>query len=178
MKQLFLFALVVAFASCNSKEEATTKSADEQQKNIEASRVVNKAFQSGDANSIDSVVADDFLNHTEHGDIKGRDSLKAMINMVHTTMKDMKTEVLNEAAGEDYVYTLMRFTGNSKGEMGMPVGPYDMKAIEVARFSNGKIVEHWEYDDMAEMMKMMNPAMNNMGGQKKDSMMKDSSMHK
>lgn len=51
---------------------------------------ITKAFQTGDVSGIDSVVADDFLDHTDRGDVKGKDSMKAMINMMHINFKDME----------------------------------------------------------------------------------------
>ena len=47
----------------------------EEQKNLAASNVITKAFQTGDVSGIDSVVADDFVDHTDRGDKIGRDSL-------------------------------------------------------------------------------------------------------
>ncbi len=84
---------------------------------------------------IDSVVASDFVDHTDRGDM-GRDSLKAMITSVRQAFPDMKTEIIKEMADNDYVFTLMRITGTSSGAMGMPKGPYDMHAIQVARLKD------------------------------------------
>ncbi len=36
-------------------------------------------------------------------------------------------------------------------------GLYDMKSIEVAKFKDGKAVEHWSFMDMQGIMKMMPP---------------------
>lgn len=158
----FLFAAFAAlcFPSCKENARVAGASSDNTmiQKNLDASHVVDKAFRTGDVSGIDSVVADDFVDHTDHGDKKGRDSLKAMINMIHTDFKDMKMETKEELADKDYVFTWMRYSGTSNGAMGMPKGPYDMHAIEVVRFNNGKAVEHWSYMDMAELAKMMPPA--------------------
>jgi predicted SnoaL-like aldol condensation-catalyzing enzyme len=166
MKQLILFTSAISLCllmSCNSKESASTTTSDKAQKNLDASRVVSKAFETGDPSGVDSVVSSNFINHTETGEVKGRDSLKAMITMMHGTMKDMKMQLVNEAANDDYVYSWMRFTGtNDVATPYMPKGPYDMEAIEVAKCSDGKIVEHWEFVPMPDMMKNMN----NMGGNK------------
>ncbi len=116
--------------------------------------MVSKAFETGDPSGIDSVVVADFVDHTDRGDM-GRDSLKAMVSMAHTMIPDMKMKVLREMANDDYVFTQMNFTGTSNGQMGMPAGPFDMNAIQVARCKDGKIVEHWEYMEPREMMKMM-----------------------
>jgi predicted SnoaL-like aldol condensation-catalyzing enzyme len=85
----------------------------------------------------------------------GRDSLKAMIVAMRKESPDMKTEIIKEMADEDYVFMLMRITGTGSGAMGMPKGPYDFHAIQVVRNKDGKIVEHWEYMQPKEMMKMM-----------------------
>jgi predicted SnoaL-like aldol condensation-catalyzing enzyme len=84
----------------------------------------------------------------------GRDSFKAMIVQMHNTSKDMKMETMKEVADNDYVFEMMRYTGTGDGVM-MPPGPYDMHAVEVIRFKDGKAVEHWSYMNAAEMMKMM-----------------------
>ena len=148
--------LLLTFYSCNNemKKEGTSDGmSDKARKNLDASHVISDAFGSGDPSKIDSVVADDFVDHTDRGDVN-RDSLKAMIRMVKSTNQDMKMEVLKELADDDYVFTWMRFTGTSNGAM-MPAGPYDMKAAQLVRFRDGKAVEHWEFMEMRDMMKMM-----------------------
>ena len=151
------FASLLCFSSCNNTATVAGESKDKSvaQKNLEASRAIGKAFETGNTNVLDSVVADDFLDHTDRGDVRGRDSLKAMVKMVHDNMKDMKSETIKDLADDDYVFSWMRFTGNSDGSMGMPPGPYDMQSIEVAKFRDGKAVEHWSFVSMKEMMEMM-----------------------
>jgi len=124
------------------------------QRNLDASHTISKAFETGDVSGIDSVVAEDFVDHSDHGDIKGRDSLKAMVKMMGGN-KNMKMDMKHEVADENYVFSWMRFYGTSDGSMGMPAGPYDMNAVEVSRMNDGKIVEHWEFVNMQEMAKMM-----------------------
>lgn len=167
MKKIFLSltaGLVFIVISCNDKTARTSTGLSTQaQKNLDASRVISNAFGTGDISGIDSVVASDFVDHTaDRGDV-GRDSLKAMIVMVNREFPDSKMEVLREFADDDYVFSQMRFSGTSNGAMGMPVGPYDMRAIQVTKFKEGKAVEHWEYMEMGDMMKMMPP----MDGMKK-----------
>ncbi len=163
MKKIFFasFAALLIFASCN--DTTSDKGSDAKQKNLAASDAISKAFETGNVNAIDSFIAVDFVDHTDRGDFKGKDSLKAMVKFVHDNMKDMKTEKIHELADDDYVFSWMRWTGTSNGTGGMPNGPYDMHAMEVSKFKDGKAVEHWTYMDMKEMMKMMpQPAMNDM----------------
>ena len=156
-------ALVCICTSCDSNTATTSGSSKDStlEKNLAAFDVVSKAFNTGDPGGIDSVVADDFVDHTDHGDVKGKDSLKAMITTMHKSFPDMKSDTKNAAASGDYVYGWMHYSGNSDGSMGMPKGPYDMTAIELVKFDNGKAVEHWSFMQPADMMKMMGapPAM-------------------
>ena len=166
MKTILLAAfagLLSLCTSCNSGTNDTSGNTSEQ-KNMAAFDTITKAFQTGDISGIDSVVADDFLDHTDRGEVKGRDSMKAMITMMHNNFKDMKTETVNTAANGDYVYGWMHYSGTSDGNMGMPKGPFDMTAIELAKFRDGKAVEHWSFMQMQDMMKMMGqqPGMANM----------------
>jgi predicted SnoaL-like aldol condensation-catalyzing enzyme len=164
MRQLFIAAsaVLLCFCSCKNKTTVAGESKDTAmaQKNLDASHEVNKAFETGNVSALDSVIADDFVDHTDRGDKKGRDSLKAMVKMVHDNFKDMKMEVLKEFADNDYVFSWMRYSGNSDGAMGVPKGPYDMHSIEVVKFKDGKAVEHWGYADMQEMAKMMGQGTN------------------
>ena len=169
MKKIFISAfagLLCLCISCNNP--ATTTDNDnkaQQEKNIAASDAVAKAFQTGDVSAIDSVITDDFIDHTDRGDKIGRDSLKAMVKFVHANFSDMKMEKVRDVADGDYVYSWMTYSGTSDGSMGMPKGPYKMSMIELSKFKDGKAVEHWSFmdnQDVAKMMPQPQPAMNNM----------------
>lgn len=163
MLSFLAIGLIFGCLSCNNDktektdgEKMTSEKTDNSiaEKNLAASHVVDKAFETGDVSSIDNVVTGDFVDHTDHGD-KNRDSLKTMITMMHKEFPDMKMETIKEMADDDYVFSLMRYTGTSNGQMGMPKGPYDMKTMEVVKFKDGKAVEHWAYMQPADVMKMM-----------------------
>ncbi len=173
--QLFIvFALCIFLFSCNDTKVDAASDSSISKKNVSASNAISSAFETGDVSKIDSVVADDFVDHTERGDVKGKDSLKAMITMVHNTNKDMKMEVVKELADDDYVFSWMHFTGTSDGTMA-PAGPYDMQAIEAGRYKDGKVVEHWEFVNSKEMMDMMQKMQGMKGMDKMDHSMMDSS---
>ena len=154
MRQIFFAAFISLICCIGCNDGTVTKSNDQEQQNLESARKVAKAFETGDVSGIDSVIADDFVDHTDRGDKIGRDSLKAMVNMVHTNFKDMKMETISEVADKDYTYQWMHYSGTSDGTM-MAKGPFDMHAMEITKFRDGKAVEHWAYMDAAEMMKMM-----------------------
>ncbi len=157
-KILFAAFAMCMFASCSNDATTTTKVTTEEQKNLAANDVIIKAFQTGEVSGIDSVVADDYIDHTDRGDFKGRDSLKAMVTWVHANMKDAKMEKVREVADGEYVWSWMRYTGNSDGSIGMPAGPYDIQAIELSKYKDGKAVEHWNFMEIQDAIKMMAPA--------------------
>ena len=161
MRRIFFPVVVMAavLTACNDAktDSATSTNDDVEQKNIEASKKIADAFLTGNTAAIDSFVADDFVDHTDHGDKIGKDSLKAMVNFIRTSFKDMKGETLSVTAENDHVFQWMKYTGTSDGSMGMQAGPYSTHIMEVSRFKDGKAVEHWAYMEMQEMMKMYAP---------------------
>ena len=181
MRKIFFTAFAVSFfVSCNNTNTkvASANMSSQAQKNIEVDNMISDAFKTGDAGKLDSLVSPDFIDHTDMGDKKGVDSLKSMLAMMHSQFKDMKMETKRQWADDDYVVDWVRYTGtNPTAMMGMPAGPYDIKGMEVARFSNGKAVEHWFFYDgqtVADWMKNMQGG--NMGD--KEKMMGDSSKMK
>ena len=176
MKKVFIpacAAILVYLTSCTQTASTSGESSTEKT-NLAADSVISAAFRTGDASKVDSVVAADFVNHTDQGD-KNRDSLKVMIKMVHDSFPGMKMNMVNQASNGDYVYSWMNFTGNSNGEMGIPKGPYDWHIIQLSKYKDGKAVEHWEFIEsrtvakmQEEMMKQMQQNMGNkMGNSKK-----------
>jgi predicted ester cyclase len=162
MKRLFipLTALLICYCtSCDTHTgSASTDDSSTGKKNIAAADGINDAIASGEVNKLDSLIATDAVDHAGMtGDVKGLDSIKAELKQMHSMMPDMKLEKLHESADGDYVYQWLRWTGTpTTSQMGMTAGKtMIMEAIEVSRFKDGKAVEHWEFMEPKEMMKMM-----------------------
>lgn len=127
-------------------------------KNLEACAMVNKAILSGDMAVLDKVLSEDAVDHAGmHGDLVGREAIKTELGKMHSMAPDMKMEVIREIADDDYVFQWLRFSGTAAtADMGMPAGTkFDMSAVEVVKFKDGKAVEHWEFMQPSDMMKMM-----------------------
>ena len=176
-KFLFIISagLLCFCISCNTKSESSGSSGNTQgEKNIATVHAVNDAIETGDLSKVDQYITADAVDHAgEHGDIKGLDSIKANLAHFHEAYKDMKLEELQDAASGDYVFSLTKFTGTSTMEsMGAPAGTsFDMNSVQVVKFDkDGKAVEHWEYMQMSDMMKMMpQSGMDHMMDKKMDS---------
>lgn len=159
MKKAFLIMSALAFllASCNVKKTDSTDN-DAKEKNLTAITEINKAIESGDVSKLDQYIAADAVDHASPaGDIQGIDSIKSMLGRVHKMGTNMKMENIRTVADGEYVFQWMRLTGTTaSSDMGMPAGSnYDINAVQVTKFAGGKVVEHWEFMQPADMAKMM-----------------------
>ena len=181
MKKLLTIAsagMICFITACNSSGEksasadttassASTMAAPSAgDKNIATVHAINDAISSGDIAKLDQYIAKDGIDHSgEHGEVKGLDSIKAELSHMHDTYKGLKLESIQDAANNDYVFSLTRFSGtNTVASMGAPAGTnFDMTSVNVAKFnSEGKATDHWVYMSMADAMKMMGGGMEGM----------------
>ncbi len=148
--------------SCDSKKESGGMS-DAAKKNLDAQHGVINCFDTKDFSKIGDYIAEDCIDHGgEKGEIKGLANMKAEFEKMVVTMDSQKTETIAELANDEYAMSWLHFSGTYKtDQMGMKAGDkYDMKALELSKFKDGKAVEHWTFmepKDMMDMMKMMPP---------------------
>lgn len=149
MKSIF-FTLSAAFccliSACNNENGSA--------ENIATSRDIVKGIETGDSSKL-TAIAPDAVDHAgPTGDVTGADSIKAMLLEIHNRIRDLKFEILGDAANGDYVYTWSRMTGTAlDSSMGFPAGqPMSVKSVDIIRFNNGKAVEHWSNIDQQDMM--------------------------
>jgi predicted ester cyclase len=143
-------------SSCNSKPEGGLSATA--QKNLDAMHGVTKCFETADFSKLGDYIAVDAVDHSgDNGEVKGLDSLKVAFAKDAAVMSDMKTEYIKELADDDYVMSWEHFTGSYKVDaMGHKAGDkFDMKTIELAKFKDGKAVEHWTMMEPGDVMKMM-----------------------
>jgi hypothetical protein len=154
------WVLVILFGgclvSCNNKgasgPSATT------QKNLDAVHGITNAFDSKDFSRMGDYVAMDAVDHSgDKGDIRGLDSMKAEYVKSTASVDNPKTETLKELADDEYVMSWNRYTGTyTKDGSGHKAGDkYNMTALEIEKFKDGKVTDHWTLMEPSEMMKMM-----------------------
>jgi len=152
-----LFVAISCYCvSCNSKSESGLSPAA--QKNLDAMHGVSNSFDTKDFSKIGDYIAADAVDHSgENGDVKGLDSIKASFVRYTANVESQKTEVIKELADDEFAMSWIRYTGSfKKDQMGYKAGEkFDMKAIEIAKFKDGKAVEHWTYMDPGEVVTMM-----------------------
>lgn len=167
-KILFAAAVGMLCFLTSCKDSGTTSTTDNQnEKNLANNRKAIKAIETGDAATIDSLIASDAIDHQGPNGmvIKGSDSVRHMLADMHNHVKDLKIDIIADAANGDYIFVLSHFTGSVNDSfMGMPAGAtIDEKDVDVIKIKDGKMIEHWGFVDANEMMKHMKemPPMDN-----------------
>jgi steroid delta-isomerase-like uncharacterized protein len=130
---------------------------------VDANKAANKKFydlyNAKDFDHMGDVVAADFVDHNpDPMQGPGLAGIIASFKEFQKGFPDFKFEVVKMIGEGDMVSTVTRVTGTNTGEMmGMPPNnkKFDVTAIDVVRFKNGKGVERWGlYDSRAMMMQM------------------------
>ena len=155
---LLLITTVVIILSCqnhHNPNEAKYKA---------AYVAVNNIMDSGNSDDLDAYIAEDAIDHQMDPSITtktGLAGIKEVFNYYHNIFPDLKTTVHSMAVSGDTLFGYISSTGTTAQPfMGMPVGTEQtMNAVDVVVFKNDKMVEHWGFMDMGDVMKMMQSMM-------------------
>jgi predicted ester cyclase len=143
----FLFLFIIA---CNNN----SNSGDD--KNLSASRDIFKGIESGDTTKLSSIAPDAVDHAGPNGEVTNGDSIKGMLAQIHNHIKDLKIDIVNDAASGDYVYTWTKWTGTAlDSSMGFaPNQTFTTSGVDIVKFKDGKAVEHWGFVDQKDVMAM------------------------
>jgi predicted ester cyclase len=112
-------------------------------------RLLLKGFGQGDMSVLDEVVAEEFIEH-QQGLPQGREGLKNVIRTLRHSFPDLSYTVIQMVADEDKVWGHLRSRGTNEGSfMGQPPTgkTMEIEVIDIARFEDGMMVEHWGVPD-------------------------------
>lgn len=151
---LLLITTVVIILSCqnhHNPNEAKYKA---------AYIAINGIMDSGNADELDAYIAEDAIDHQMDPSITektGLAGIKDVFKYYHNIFPDMKTTVHSMAVSGDTLFGYVSSTGTtSEPFMGMPAGTSQtMNAVDVVVFKGDKMVEHWGFMDMSDVMNMM-----------------------
>jgi steroid delta-isomerase-like uncharacterized protein len=124
------------------------------------SRFYEEVFNQGNYDAIDDLLSDDFTEHEQlpPGIPPGKDAPRALITMMRSAFPDLHASVEDLLQDGDKVISRVRFSGTHQGEfMGIPPtgNRFDVPAIDIIEFRDGKAVAHWGVTDMAAMMEQL-----------------------
>ena len=140
--------------------EMAADSAEHTQMKQTAHRFLDLWF-TGNTEGIEEIVAENFVSHMSVPGVNstGIQQLKDLVAIASGAFTDNKTEDLHLIAEGDRVVMHYRWKGVNTGSMGegMPATnkPIDVHTVDVLRFENGKVVEHWGYMEEFKMMEQL-----------------------
>ncbi len=122
-------------------------------------RFYDEVVGQGKLELIDEFMASDFVEHEEFpGLAAGRAGAKEFFAQFREAFPDLHFHVDDMIAEGDRVVARITMHGTNEGSfMGMaPTGKeVFVKVIDIVRFADGKIVEHWGVTDQAGMMEQL-----------------------
>jgi predicted SnoaL-like aldol condensation-catalyzing enzyme len=111
------------------------------------------AFEANDANALDGLVDETYIDHLP-GQAAGRDSLKKYISTLHRGISGLSIPILHIVAEGDKVAVLNKVLGFHTGDLlGHPPSGnrIDVLAFQLYRLVDGRLAEHWEVADFATL---------------------------
>jgi len=121
-------------------------------------RLLEVGFSKGDFAVIDEIVDPECVEHQNGAQGTGPEGVRRIAAGLRASFPDLDLHVEDVAAVGDKVWARVRARGTDTG--GVAGGPPSGKAIEidvidVVRFRDGKIVEHWGVADRLGMLQQV-----------------------
>lgn len=119
-----------------------------------ARRIVEEGFGQNRPEIFDELTAENFVEH-QKGMSVTKDGPKSAIRYLHKAFPDLTYKLVNAIAKDDLVCLHYTVSGTHKGDLG-PMAPsgkrFEIYLIDIMRFRNGKLLEHWGVPDRLGMM--------------------------
>ena len=112
-------------------------------------RLLFEGFGQGDMSVLDQVVAEDFIEH-QQGLPQGREGLKNVIRDLRQAFPDLSYTVVQMVEDEEKVWGHFRARSTNEGPFkgqGLTGKVMEIDVIDISRFEDGKMVEHWGVPD-------------------------------
>jgi predicted ester cyclase len=165
---VLLLAMAVGCISCapgNTKESPEAAAAKERSAmmsmNKMATQKITEMFFSGQLDSLGNYMEENFKENQPNPPgitSTGTQAYKDASSFYRTGFPDMKLNILSLIADEDLVVCHFNVKATNTGPMGtMPPTnkPLDINVVDIYKFANGKVVEHWGYFEEGKFMAQM-----------------------
>jgi len=117
-------------------------------------RLIEEGFNRGNLSVVDEIFAKDSKEH-QRGNTDGAEGAKEVIQTLRSWFPDFEMHAEDLAAVGDKVWARFEASGTNLGPfMGNPPTRKKVRidVIDIARFRDGKIVEHWGVPDQLGVM--------------------------
>lgn len=119
----------------------------------------SEVASAGKYDVLDEILAESFVDHDPAPDQgPGIEGLKGFFRGMRAAFPDLKAEVVELAATDDHVAMRYTLSGTHRGEFqGIPASgnSFEVAALQIGRFENGKCVERWGSTDELGMLKQL-----------------------
>jgi predicted ester cyclase len=117
-------------------------------------RIVEDGIGRGDESVLEAYIAPDVVEH-QRGNQPGLEGAKGVARALHRWMTDFSLTVEDIAVSGDVVWTRNRARGINTGSVmgfGPTGGAVETDVIDIGRFEDGKLVEHWGIADQMGLL--------------------------
>ena len=108
--------------------------------------LIQDGFSKGDVSVFDEYTSPEFIEHQYGMDPQNVEGVKRSIRYLHRAFPDFSLVIEDIVASGDRVWGRMTGRGTQKGQFG-PMPPTGKKmeitVIDIMRFKEGRLVEHW-----------------------------------
>ena len=118
-------------------------------------QLIEEGFSQGKLEVLNDVFAPNFVEHQDGFVPPNVEGVKGAIVSLRTAAPDLKLTIEEIIASGEKTWARITGRGTHRGPfMGRPATgrPFAITVIDICRFENGKIVEHWGVADRLSMM--------------------------
>jgi predicted ester cyclase len=120
--------------------------------------IIEDGFSKGDYTVFDRYASPDFVEH-QYGFIPpNAEGVKKAIKGLHQSFSDFSLTIEDLVVNGDKVWGRMTIKGTQTGQFG-PIPPsnkaIEATVIDIMRFENGKLVEHWGVPDRLAIIEQL-----------------------
>ncbi len=120
-------------------------------------RLFDEAFNEGHFDVVSEILAPDY-EERQSGVEPGPDGVKKTIATLRSAFPNLSCTIEHVAEQGDFVWAHVKVRGTHEGPlMGFAAShrPFEIDALHLWRFANGRIVEHWGVPDRMSAMEQL-----------------------
>jgi predicted ester cyclase len=119
---------------------------------------IEEGFSKGDDSVFDRYASPDFVEHQHGFNPPNAEGVKKSIHALHYAFPDFSLTIEDIIMNADRVWGRMTGRGTQKRQFG-PMPPtgrkFEITVIDIMRFSEGMLVEHWGVPDRLSLMEQL-----------------------
>lgn len=120
--------------------------------------LIEDGFSKGDTNVFDEYASSDFIEHQHGMNPQNVEGVKKAINSLHSAFPDFSLVIEDLTSDGDKLWGRLTGRGTHKKQFG-PMPPtnkkFEITVIDIMRFKDEKLIEHWGVADRLSLMEQL-----------------------